>query len=129
LDFGPTGVDVRASAFLEFENRAVGQLFCSMDTPGGDDLEVLGDDALLTVPMPFSSPPNGKAPPLEIRTPTGVVTERFDPFDPYSAEIDAFSRAVLTAAPCPIDVDDAIRNAALLGAIRKAAGVGLTRYP
>jgi predicted dehydrogenase len=127
LDFGPTGVDIRASAFVVFENTAVGQLFCSMDTPGGgDDLEVLGDDALLTVPMPFGSPPNAQAPPLEIRTPTGVASERFDPFDPYAAEIDAFSRAVLTGAPCPIDLADAIRNAALLDAIRKASGSGLT---
>jgi xylose dehydrogenase (NAD/NADP) len=129
LDFGPTGVDARAAAFVVFENTAVGQLFCSMVTPGGDDLEVLGDDALLTVPMPFGSPSNAQPPPLEIRTPTGVVTERFDPFDPYVAEIDAFSRAVLTGAPCPIDLADAIRNAALLDAIRKASGSGLVGYP
>jgi predicted dehydrogenase len=128
LDTGPTGVDVRAAAFLEFENRAIGQFFCSMETPGGGDLEVLGDDALLTVPMAFGSPLNAKPPPLQIRTPTGVVTEPFDQPepDPYVAEIEAFSRAVLAAAPSPIDLADSIRNASLLDAIRKASGIGWT---
>ncbi len=124
LDYGPTGVDARACASLEFEQGAIGQLFCSMETPGGGDLEVLGDDALLTIPLAFGSPLDAQPPPLEIRTPTGVVTEQFDPYDPYVAEIDALSRAVLSGAPCPIDLSDSIRNAALLDAIRKASGMG-----
>jgi predicted dehydrogenase len=123
LEFGPTGVDARASALLEFENGAIGQLFCSMETPGGGDLEVLGDDALLTVPMAFGSPPSAPAPPLQIRTATGVVTEQFDHSDPYVGEIDAFSRAILSGEPCPIDLAEAIRNAALLDAIRRVSGI------
>lgn len=123
LDLGPTGVDARASALLEFENRAIGQLFCSMDTPGGGDLEVLGDDALLTVPMAFGSPPDGSPASLQIRTSTSVATEHFDHSDPYVAEIEAFGRAVLTGAPCPIELADSMRNAALLDAIRRASGI------
>ena len=124
LDVGPTGVDARATALLEFENREIGHFFCAMDTPGGGDLEVLGDDGLLTIPMAFGSPPNAQPPPLQLRTPTGVVMEHFDYSDHYVAEIEAFSRAVLTGAPCPIDLADAIRCAALLDAIRKASGMG-----
>jgi predicted dehydrogenase len=124
LDYGPTGVDARVCASLEFENGAIGQLFCSMETPGGGDLEVLGDNALLTIPLAFGSPLDAQPPPLEIRTPTGVVTEPFDPFDPYVAEIDAFSRAVLSGAPCPIDLAESIRNAALLDAIRQTSRTG-----
>jgi predicted dehydrogenase len=124
LDFGPTGVDHRASAVLEFENRAIGQLFCSMDTPGGGDLEVLGDEALLTIPMAFGSPPPGLPLPLQIRTSAGVMTDHFDHSDPYLAEVGAFSRAVLTGAPCPIELADAIRSATVLDAIRKASGAG-----
>jgi predicted dehydrogenase len=126
LDYGPTGVDARACASLEFEHGAIGQLFCAMDTAGGGDLEVLGDDALLTIPLAFGSPPNGEPLPLQIRTASGVVTELFDASDPYIAEIDAFSRAVLSGAPCPIDLADSIRNAALLDAIRKASRIGWT---
>jgi predicted dehydrogenase len=55
------------------------------------------------------------------------VTDHFDHSDPYLAEVDAFSRAVLTGAPCPIDLADALRNAALLDAIRKASGMGWNR--
>jgi predicted dehydrogenase len=39
----------------------------------------------------------------------------------YVAEIEAFSRAVLSGAPCPIDLADSLRNAALLDAIRTAS--------
>jgi predicted dehydrogenase len=124
LDYGPTGVDARACASLEFEQGAIGQLFCSMDTAGGGDLEVLGDDGLLTIPLAFGSPPDAEKLALQIRTSSGVVTELFDAADPYVAEIDAFSRAVLSGAPCPIDPADSIRNAALLDAIRKASGIG-----
>jgi predicted dehydrogenase len=121
LDFAPTGVDVRAAALLEFENRAIGQFFCSIETPGGIDLEVLGDGALLTIPQTWASSPNEPPPPLQIRTPTGILTEQFDHADMYVAEIEAFSLAVLSGAPCPIDLADSLRNAALLDAIRTAS--------
>jgi predicted dehydrogenase len=125
LDVGSTGVDTRAAALLEFENRAIGQFFCSMDTPGGGDLEVLGDEALLTIPMAFGFPLSTQPSRLQIRTPTGVVhQESFDQPDPYVAEIEAFSRAVLAGAPSPIDLADSLRNAALLDAIRQASRSG-----
>jgi predicted dehydrogenase len=124
LDSGPTGVDARAAALVEFESGAIGQFFCSMETPGGIDLEVLGDGALVTVPQAWASSPDAPPPPLQIRTPSGIVTEHFDHTDMYVAEIEAFSQAVLTGTPCPIDLADSIRNAGLLDAIRKAAGMG-----
>jgi predicted dehydrogenase len=120
LDLGPTGVDARAAAVLEFDNRTAGQFFCAMDMPGGGELELLGDEGLLTIPVAFEAGPNEPALPLWIRTPAGLVTEEFESYDPYVAEIEAFSRAVLTGAPCPIDLADAIRNAGLLDGIRKA---------
>jgi predicted dehydrogenase len=54
------------------------------------------------------------------------VTEQFEPSDPYVGEIEAFSRAVLTGAPCPIDLADSIRNAGLLDEIRKVSRKGWT---
>jgi predicted dehydrogenase len=92
-----------------------------MDMPGGGELELLGDEGLLTIPVAFEAGPNETALPLWIRTPAGVVTEEFESYDPYVAEIEAFSRAVLTGAPCPIDLADAIRNAGLLDGIRRAS--------
>jgi predicted dehydrogenase len=121
LDLGPTGVDARAAALLEFDNRAIGQFFCAMDMPGGSDLEVLGDEGLLTLPTAFEAGPNEPTLPLQLRTPAGVRTEQFEPYDPYVGEIEAFTRAVLTGAPCPIDLADSIRNAGLLDEIRKAS--------
>jgi predicted dehydrogenase len=122
LDLAATGVDARAAALLEFDNQATGQLFCAMDMPGGSELEVLGDEGLLTVPIAFEAGPNSAMLPLQIRTPGGVVTEQFEPSDPYVGEIEAFTRAVLTGAPCPIDVADSLRNAGLLDEIRRAGG-------
>ncbi len=126
MDLGPTGADTRAAALLEFDNRAMGQFFCAMDVPGGSDLEVLGDEGLLTLPMAFEAGPNETTLALQIRTPAGAVTEQFESYDPYVAEIEAFSRAVLTGAPCPIDLADAIRNAGLLDGIRTASRKGWT---
>jgi predicted dehydrogenase len=126
LDLEPTRADARAAALLEFESRAIGQFFCAIDIPGGSDLEVVGDEGVLTVPIAFESGPNEATMPLQIRTPAGIVTEQFESFDPYVGEIEAFGRAVLTGAPCPIDVADSIRNAALLDAIREASRKGWT---
>jgi predicted dehydrogenase len=126
LDLRPTGVDARAAALLEFDNRAVGQFFCAMDMPGGSELEVLGDDGLLTLPIAFEAGPNDASLPLQIRTPAGVRTEQFESYDPYVGEIEAFSRAVLAGAPCPIDLADSIRNAGLLDEIRRASRKGWT---
>ncbi len=125
-DLGPTGADARAAALLEFDNRAIGQFFCAIDMPGGSDLEVLGDEGLLTLPIAFEAGPNEATLPLQIRTPAGAVTEQFEPSDPYVGEIEAFSRAVLTGAPCPIDLADSIRNAGLLDEIRKVSRKGWT---
>ena len=122
LDIGPTGVDLRAAALLEFESGAIGQLFCSMETAGGIDLEVLGDDGLVIIPQAWAYRPDAPPPPLHIRTPAGVEIEHLEHADMYVAEIEAFSRAVLTGAPCPIDIADPIRNAGLLEAIRRTAG-------
>jgi predicted dehydrogenase len=129
LDIGSTGVDARAAALLEFDNGGVGQLFCAMDMPGGSELEVLGDEGLLTLPIAFEAGPNAGRLPLQIRTPAGVVTEVFESNDPYVGEIEAFTRAVLTGAPCPIDIADSIRNAGLLDEIRKASRQGWTTVP
>jgi predicted dehydrogenase len=111
---------------LEFDNRATGQLFCAMDVPGGSELEVLGDQGLMTLPIAFEAGPNSPPLPLQIRTAAGVVTEQFEPYDPYVGEIEAFTQAILTRAPCPIDLADSIRNAGLLDGIRKASEKGRT---
>jgi predicted dehydrogenase len=95
-----------------------------MDLPGGSELEVLGDEGLLTLPIAFEAGPKSPTLPLQIRTPAGVVTEQFEPSDPYVGEIEAFSRAVLTGAPSPIDLADSIRNARLLDEIRTASRKG-----
>ena len=90
---------------------------------------MLGDDAL-TIPMAVGSPPDATPQPLQIRTTAGIVRiEQIDQSDPYLAEIEAFSQAVLTGTPSPIDLADSVRNAGLLDAIRNSAGSGLTAYP
>src|SRR5260370_10984842 len=58
LDLEPTGADTRAAALLEFESRAIGQFFCAIDIPGGSDLEVVGDECILTVPIAFEAGTN-----------------------------------------------------------------------
>src|SRR5260370_24893870 len=72
MDLVPTGADARAAALLEFDNRAIAQFFCAIDMPGGSDLQVLGDEGLLTLPIAFEAGPNQATLPLQIRTPPGA---------------------------------------------------------
>src|SRR5260370_9639470 len=99
LDLEPTGADARAAALLEFENRAIGQFFCAIDIPGGSDLEVAGDEGVLTLPIALEAGPNQATLPVQIPTPAGSLTEQVASLDPSVGVLETFSRAILTGAP------------------------------
>lgn len=122
-----TGTDTLTSALLRFED-GLATFTCSTRVETDQRVHIYGTDGRISIDIPFNIPPQlptrihlvrGGDPPVAPATETFT----FEPADPYAAEVDALSSAILEGRPTPVPVDDAVANLRVIERIF-AAGEG-----
>jgi predicted dehydrogenase len=120
------GTDVLTSAILEFDG-GIASFTCSTRTETDQRVHVYGDAGRISIGIPFNIPPDrpttisltsGGDPP--VAPATEVMT--FDTKDPYAAEVEAFSSAIIDGGPTPVAPQDAVANLRVIESIFAAAG-------
>jgi predicted dehydrogenase len=119
------GTDTLTSAILEFQG-GIASLTCSTRTETDQRVHVYGDAGRISIGIPFNIPPDrpttisvtaGGGPP--VAPATDVLT--FPTKDPYAAEVEALSSAILAGGPPPVPPRDAVANLRVIESIFAAA--------
>jgi predicted dehydrogenase len=115
------GTDILTSATLEFDG-GISSFTCSTRTETDQRVHVYGDAGRISIGIPFNIPPDrpttisvtaGGDPP--VAPATEVMT--FPTKDPYAAEVEAFSNAILDGGPTPVPPQDAVANLRVIESI------------
>jgi predicted dehydrogenase len=108
------GTDALASAILDFDGRQA-SFVCSTQLEPDQRVHLLGTTGRLEVEIPFNIPPDrptrlvlsaGGDPPVS----PGLTVFEIPTCDPYTAEADAFARALREGLPAPVPAEDALGN-------------------
>ena len=115
---GPSGVDVVFTGSLAFSNGVVGHFDCSFVVPRRAALEVVGEEASILVPDPFTPRTLG----LDVLRP-GAEPERIpvDPANSYRLELENIGAAISGEAPLLLGREDAVGQARVLDALCRSA--------
>jgi D-xylose 1-dehydrogenase (NADP+, D-xylono-1,5-lactone-forming) len=115
---GPSGVDVVFVAALAFPDGVLGHFDCAFVGPRRTALEVVGEDAVVFVPNPFTP----TTPAIEVRRP-GAEPEAIpvDPANAYRLELENVGAAIRGEAPLLLGRDDAIAQARTIEALYQSA--------
>jgi len=121
-----TGVDTVGSAILDFPD-GIASFTVSTRVETDQRVHVYGTDGRLSIEIPFNIPPDrptrvfvtaGGEPPVA----PAVETLTFQTKDPYTAEAEAFTSAILDGKPIPTPPADAVANMRVIDAILGAPG-------
>jgi predicted dehydrogenase len=123
-----TGVDVRTSAILGFEDGEA-TFTCATRTETDQHVHIYGTEGRISIGIPFNIPPDR---PTEIFVTAGgdppvapaTETITFPVADAYGVESDVFAAAILDGTPLPFGPDDAIANLRVIEAVFAAAEDG-----
>ena len=113
---GPTGVDVRFSALLQFGDDVSAEFYCAFDLPDGAGLEAIGSERRALVREPFRT----IDPHIELN---GERIE-VDDTDRYLLQLENFSAAVRDEAEPLLGRDDALVQARTIDALYRSAESG-----
>lgn len=115
---GPSGVDVVFVAALAFPDGVLGHFDCAFVGPRRAALEVVGEDAVIFVPEPFTP----TTPRIELRRP-GTEPEAIpvEPGNAYRLELENVSAAIRGEAPLLLGREDAVGQARTIEALYQSA--------
>jgi len=108
------GTDAVTSAILDFDGRQA-SFVCSTQLEPDQRVHLFGTKGRLEVEIPFNIPPDrptrlvlaaGGEPPVA----PGLTVFEIPTCDPYTAEADAFARALREGLPPPVPAEDALGN-------------------
>jgi predicted dehydrogenase len=118
---GPSGVDVLFTGALGFADGVVGHFDCGFVVPRRAGLEVVGEEATLLVPDPFTPRTLG----IDVLRP-GAEAERIpiEPANSYRLELENVSAAIRGEAPLLLGRDDAVGQARTIAELYASAAVG-----
>jgi predicted dehydrogenase len=119
------GTDTVVAGMLAFGER-IATFTASTRAEDDQRVDVYGTRGRTSVEIPFNIPPDR---PTRIRVAAGgdppvapqVETMTFDAADPYTAEAEAFARAVLAGRPVPVPPADAVANLRVLESLFASA--------
>jgi predicted dehydrogenase len=126
------GTDRLASGILEF--RAGHCVFtCSTQLVPYQRMQFLGTKGRIEIEIPFNAPPDK---PTRIFVDdgsdvsgSGIRTETIPVCDQYTAQGDAFSKAILENEKVPVTLEDAVANMAVIDAVFRSAESGKWEPP
>jgi predicted dehydrogenase len=119
------GTDVLTSALLDFDGGRQASFTCSTQLEPDQHVTLLGTSGRLEVEIPFNIPPDrptrlvlasGGEPPVA----PGLTELEIPTCDPYTAQGDAFARAVREGGPAPAPAEDALGNMRVIDQILAA---------
>jgi len=119
---GPTGVDMRTTAFMDCRQGATATFNCGMDLPGQSHLEVIGSKGVLRAEWPFFRPffPHLDPPKIEIRTGLDSKLLPLTDVNPYLLQVDNLSRAIRGGERPLLGRSDAHAQARVIAALRRS---------
>jgi D-xylose 1-dehydrogenase (NADP+, D-xylono-1,5-lactone-forming) len=111
---GPSGVDVVFTGALAFADEVLGHFDCAFVGPRRAALEIVGDEAAIFVPNPFTI----GVPGIELRRP-GAEPEAIavEPANSYRLELENISAAIRGEATLLLGRDDALGQARTIEAL------------
>jgi xylose dehydrogenase (NAD/NADP) len=115
---GPSGVDFLFAAALAFPDGVLGHFDCAFVGPRRAAMEVVGDDAVIFVPEPFTPTTPG----IELRRP-GAEPEAIpvEPANAFRLELENVSAAIRGESPLLLGRDDALGQARTIEALYRSA--------
>jgi xylose dehydrogenase (NAD/NADP) len=115
---GPSGVDVVFTGALAFADGVVGHFDCGFVVPRRGGLEVVGEEATILVPDPFTP----KTPGIEVQRP-GAEPEQIpiEPANSYRLELENVSAAIRGEARLLLGREDAIGQARTIDELYRSA--------
>jgi len=118
---GPSGVDVIFTGALAFANGVVGHFDGGFIVPRRAMLEVVGEEATILVPDPFTP----RTPGIEVLRP-GAEPEQIpvEPTHSYRLELENLSAAIRGEAPLLLGREDAIGQARTIDKLYRSATAG-----
>lgn len=120
------GTDVVTSALLDFGGRH-STFVCSTQLEPDQRVDIHGTTGRLVVEIPFNLPDDrptrvlqvaGGEPPVSPR----IETHEIPAANPYSVQADAYSRAIRSGGPVPVEPADAVANMEVIDRIFAEAG-------
>ncbi len=115
------GTDRLASVIADFGNGRQLSFICSTQTAGHQRVQVLGSKAKLEIIIPFNAPADERT---AITIDTGAPfdgslarREILPSVDQYTEQAEAFALAVLSKAPLPWGIEDAIASMKVIDAV------------
>ena len=119
------GIDVLASAILDFPGGGQGTFTCSIRAEPDQRVHILGTRGRIDIEIPFNIPPDretritltaGGDPPVAPDT----QTLTFPAADAYGIQAERFARAVLDDTEVPVPPSDAVANMRVIDAVLAA---------
>lgn len=126
LDIHPDfGVDVTASALLDFPGGGQATFTVSTLSDADQRVTVVGTEGRIEITRPFNANPTR---PMVVRVGAGMgelydepLDElRFGPVDQYSVMVRRFVSTIAAGEPAPIGIDDAVATMAVVDEIRRS---------
>jgi D-xylose 1-dehydrogenase (NADP+, D-xylono-1,5-lactone-forming) len=118
---GPSGVDVVFTGALAFADGILGHFDCGFVVPRRAGLEVVGEEATIVVPDPFTPRTLG----IDVLRP-GSEPERIaiEPANSYRLELENVNAAIRGEAPLLLGREDALGQARTIDQLYRSAGAG-----
>jgi len=120
---GPTGVDLRIAAMLDFAGDVTAFVDGAFDLPGRSVVEVVGSERVLVATWPFAP---RVQPTIELRAGGEVEARPVSSDNRYRRQVDNFSQSIRGEATPLLGRDDAVGQARVLTAIAESARAGGT---
>jgi len=118
---GPTGVDLSFAAQLRFPDDVLVQFDCSFETPLRAVMEIVGEEASLTVTEPFKPGPEAS---LVLLSKDTTHTIRVEAAELYAGEVEDLADAVLDGKAPRVSLADSRANVGAIVALLRSAREG-----
>ncbi len=117
------GVDRLTSAMLDFPSgQSVST--CSTQLVNYQRMQFFGTTGQIEIEIPFNAPPDRPT-----RIFVNGAPQEFPVCDQYTIQGDEFSRAIRNDTEVPVPLEDAMRNMAVIDAVKRAAASGRWEQP
>lgn len=116
----PGAVDMATHAILDFGDGRFGMIDSSFELPRRQVLEVIGENGVITVPVPFTP---GTSEVVVFVTKDGQMTEQsFSSIDQYQLEVEHFADCIRSDQQPALSLNETLENMATIEAVYQAAG-------